>query len=86
MRHKFSEEEIDKFRKSFYNIKNYKNLFASEIKEAEKNITKLEESVLFKKVFNDYNDDIILDSIKRLFDWLKPKKLVIVLVVEKITI
>ena len=36
LRHKFSKEEIDKFRKSFYNIKNHKNLYASEIKEAEK--------------------------------------------------
>ena len=36
LRHKFSEKEIDKFRKSFYNIKNHKNLYASEIREAEK--------------------------------------------------
>ena len=36
LRCKFSKEEIDKFRKSFYNIKNHKNLYASEIKEAEK--------------------------------------------------
>ena len=36
LRHKFSKEEIDKFRKSFYNIKNHKNLYASEIREAEK--------------------------------------------------
>ena len=36
LRHKFPKEEIDKFRKIFYNIKNHKNLYASEIKEAEK--------------------------------------------------
>ena len=36
LRHKFSKEEIDKFRKSFYNIKNHKNLYVLEIKEAEK--------------------------------------------------
>ena len=36
LRHKFSKEEIDKFRKSFYNIKNHKNLYALEIREAEK--------------------------------------------------
>ena len=35
LRHKFSKEEIDKFRKSFYNIKNHKNLYASEIKVKE---------------------------------------------------
>ena len=42
LRHKFSKEEIDKFRKSFYNIKNYKNLYTLEIREAEKNLVELE--------------------------------------------
>ena len=41
LRHKFSEEEIDRYRKAFYNVKNYKNLSMSEIKEASKNLTKL---------------------------------------------
>ena len=45
LRHKFIKEEIDKFRKSFYNIKNHKNLYASEIKKAEKNLVELEESL-----------------------------------------
>ena len=36
---------MDKFRKKFYNIKNHRNLYASEIREAEKNLTKLEESL-----------------------------------------
>ena len=36
LRHKFPKDEIDKFRKMFYNIKNHKNLYTSEIKEAEK--------------------------------------------------
>ena len=36
LRHKFSKEEINKFRKSFYNIKNYRNLYESEIRKAEK--------------------------------------------------
>ena len=34
--HKFSKEQIDKFRKSFCNIKNHRNLYISEIKEAKK--------------------------------------------------
>ena len=42
LRHKFSEEEIHKFRKSFYNIKNHKNLYTSEIGEAKKNLLELE--------------------------------------------
>ena len=74
-RHKFSKKEIDKFRKSFYNIKNYRNLYVSEIREAEKNLAELEESLQSIKFFdNDYNDDRKLNGIKRLFDWLKPKK------------
>ena len=87
LRHKFSKEEIDKFRKSFYNIKNHKNLYASEIREAEKNLVELEESLQFIKFFDDdYDDYKKLNSIKRLSDVFKPKKLMIVLVVEEITI
>ena len=41
LRHKFSKKEIKEYRKAFYNVKNYKNLFISEIKEAGKNLTKL---------------------------------------------
>ena len=67
LRHKFSKEEINKFRKSFYNIKNHKNLYASEIREAEKNLVELEESLQSIKSFDDdYNDDKKLNSIKRL--------------------
>ena len=36
LRHKFSKEEIDKFKKRFYNIKNHKNRYTSEIRKAEK--------------------------------------------------
>ena len=50
-----------------------KNLYASEIKEAE-NLAELEESIQFIKYFDDgYNDENI-DGIKRLFDMFKPKK------------
>ena len=34
LRHKFSKKEIDKYRKSFYDIKNCRYLSASEIEEA----------------------------------------------------
>ena len=88
LRHKFSKEEIDKFRKSFYNIKSHRNLYALEIREAEKNLAELEERIQFIKFFNDdYNDENNnIDGIRRLFDVLKPKKLTTVLVVEEITI
>ena len=45
VRHMFSREEIDKFRKSFYNIKYHKNLYTPEIREAGKNLAELEESL-----------------------------------------
>ena len=41
LRHKFSKKEIKEYRKAFYNVKNYKNLSVSEIKQAGKNFTKL---------------------------------------------
>ena len=53
-----SHLEIDKFRISFYNMKNHKNLYTSEIRETEKNLVELEESLQFKKFYDDdYNDE-----------------------------
>ena len=69
-RHKFSKEELDKFSKSFYDKKNHKNFYASEIREVEKNLAELEESLQFIK----FDDDKKLNSIKRLSDVFKPKK------------
>ena len=41
LRHKFSKKEIDKYRKAFYDIENYRYLSASEIDEARKNLNRL---------------------------------------------
>ena len=49
LRHKFSKKEIDKYRKAFYDIKNFKHLSISEIKKGSKNLTRLKESLRFKK-------------------------------------
>ena len=57
LRHTFSKEEIDEFRKSFFNIKNHKNLYASETREVEKNLVELEESFQFKKFYDDDYDE-----------------------------
>ena len=78
LRHKFSKQEIDKFRESCYNIKNHKNIYTTEIREAEKNLVKLEESLQFKKFYDDdYNDEQKkINSIKRLFDGFRPIKIV----------
>ena len=46
LRHKFSKDDIEKFRKSFYYIKNHKKLYTSEIREAEKILSD------YKKVFS----------------------------------
>ena len=58
LRYKFSKEDIDKFRKNFYNIKNHKSLYTSEIRKAEKSLDGLEESLQFIKYFDgNYNDE-----------------------------
>ena len=48
LRHKFSKEEIDRYRKAFYVIKNYRHHSVSEIKKAGKKLTKLKKSLRFK--------------------------------------
>ena len=73
LRHKFSKEEIEKFRKSFYNIK---NLSSAEIRAAEKNLVELEERLQYKTFYDhNYNDEYKkINSIRRLFDGFKPIK------------
>ena len=61
LRHKFSKKEIDKYRKAFYDIKNFRYLSASEIKQARKRLPKLKKSLMFKKFYGnvdivDYDD------------------------------
>ena len=61
LRHKFSKKEIDKYRKAFYDIKNYRHLSVSEIKETRKNLTELKKSLRIKKFYGgidtvDYDD------------------------------
>ena len=53
VRNKFSKKEIDKCRKNFYDIKNYRHVSASEIKKVGKNLTKLKKSLKFKKFHGD---------------------------------
>ena len=45
LRHKFDKKEIDRYRKAFYDVKNYENLSISKIKKASKSLTKLKESL-----------------------------------------
>ena len=61
LRHKFSKKEADKYRKVFYDIKNYRHLSESEIEEIRKNFNELEKSLRFKKFHGnidsvDYED------------------------------
>ena len=41
LKHKFDKKEIDRYRKTFYDVKSYKNLSISKIKKALKSLTKL---------------------------------------------
>ena len=41
LKQKFSNEEINKYRKAFYDIKSYRHLSASEIEETRENLNKL---------------------------------------------
>ena len=81
LRHKFSKSEINNFRKSLYDIKKHRNLSEAEIREAEKNLIELENSLQFKKFHNyDYDDEYKkIRSVKKLFkqsdrDYFKPIK------------
>ena len=49
LRHKFDKKEIDRYRKAFYDVKNYENLSVSKIKKASNSLNELEKSLRFKK-------------------------------------
>ena len=49
LRYKFDKKEIDRYRKAFYDVKNYENLSVSKIKKASKSLKKLNKSLRFKK-------------------------------------
>ena len=53
LRHKFSQKEIDKYRKTFYDIKNYKHLSESKIEEVRENLNELNKILRFKKFHCD---------------------------------
>ena len=55
LRYKFSKKDADKYRKLFYNIKNYRNLSEPEIEEIRKKFNKLEKSLNFKKPYKNIN-------------------------------
>ena len=55
LRHKFSKKDADKYRKLFYDIKNYRHLSELKIEEIRKTFNKLEKSLNFKKPCNNIN-------------------------------
>ena len=55
LRHKFSKKNEDKYRKLFYDIKNYRHFSDLEIGEIKKKFNKLEKSLNFKKSCNNIN-------------------------------
>ena len=56
LRYGFSKSQINEFRRSFYNIKDLKNLSTPEIKETEKKVLELEKSLFSLKKYYDYDD------------------------------
>ena len=73
LRHKFSKKEVNKYRKIFYDIKNYRHLLTSETEEARKKLIELRKSFRFKKFYgdvdsvdyddlDDYDDDDFVDD------------------------
>ena len=68
LRHKFYKKEVNKYRKVFYDIKNYIHLLTSETEEARQKLIELRKSFRFKKFdrdvdsvdyddLDDYDDD-----------------------------
>ena len=53
LKHAFSKNDADKYRKLFYDIKNYRHLSELEIEEIRKKFNKLEKSLNFKKSCNN---------------------------------
>ena len=64
LRHKFSKIEIDKYRKAFYDIKNYRYLSASETETAKKNLNELKKRLRLKRFHGNVDsvDYDFLDS------------------------
>ena len=69
-RHKFSKSKINEIRKNIYEKENEKNLFASKIKETERNLTELEKNLSKTKKYYDYDDTEYkgIRVVKDLFD------------------
>ena len=70
LRYRFSKLNINEFRRSLYNIKNFKNLSAPEIKETEKILFELEKSLYNLKKHYDYDntEDQGIRDIGNIFD------------------
>ena len=57
LRHRFFRSKINKFRRSLYSIKIWKNLSTPEIKETKKNLLELAKSLDNLKNYYDYDDN-----------------------------
>ena len=55
LRHTFSKKGVGKYRKLFYDIKNYRHFSELELEEIRKKLHKLEKSLNFKKPHNNIN-------------------------------
>ena len=71
LRYEFSKEDVDKYIKLFYDIKNYRYLSELEIEEIRKNFNELEKSLNFKKPRNNINTIHYEDLNRRLIEVLE---------------
>ena len=58
LRHKFDKKEIDRYRKAFYDVKNYENLSVSKIKKVSKSLNKLKKCLKFKKFHGNIDSQL----------------------------
>ena len=64
LRHRFSKKEVDKYRKGFYDIKNYRYVSKAEINKAKKNLAELKKSLKFK-IFYGNVDSVYYDYVDK---------------------
>ena len=84
-RHMFSKSKINQIRKSFYDIKNSKNISKSKIKKIEKDLLDFEKDLSKPKKYHNYDEMLevylISHSIKIITSQQKPSVVLIIRII-----
>ena len=75
LRHKFSKNEADNYRKAFYVIKIYRHLSTSEIEDARKNLVEIRKSLRFEKFHGNMMTLIMMTLIVMMINVILPMKM-----------